>query len=854
MIEAVLLLAIVVLAIMLQDTRGRLTRLEKRWVDERPVVRAAQNEALETAEDPIDSIPDWQSSDAGAPAEAIDAPNVEPLAEHGEPSAALASHAQRFEAIVGGRLPIWIGGIALAFAGFFLVRYSIELGLFGPGARSLLAAAFGLALLALSEFGPRVPWLGGFVGSDKRIAQSLAGAGIATLYGTLYMASELYGLIGIGVAFVLVVSVTVLALALSLRHGPPTAIMGLAGGYLAPYVAGLPESSLASTLLYLGVFTLGLTGLAVWRGWRWLALAAGVASLIWTGSLLAIAETEALWSIGVLLTVIVIATLLAIGRIGRAGPEIGGIKGDLLVLAPLALGALQLVTLAAMIDFAPLSWLLLAVLAATTIIIVWRDELPSNALGIAFALSLIALAGSLMGEDATTARLIPAIGLALLFGAPALIAVARGKQGDWPAIGILAAVAPLCIAMFALAEPGRHIGWAMACAVAAVPVYAIRRLLAETTVAHRSALAALLAIGVALIGFALPGSLYPIGYALLFAVFALWRRGDTDSAMDIRVIALMITAVAMLLPAAGLVEIVGRSIGGAVAHFAMIPPLSALVLKLALPGVVVNAIARRVAMPAKIERVAVAVAGLALLGFAYAILKQPLAIATVDAFVARGFVERAVLTQLLLGAALWMMSRGADAELNRLGLIVAALALARFVWFDLAILNPVIVPQSVGPVPIANAATIHAAGIASGCWWLARLVDRGENRQGLARLLRYASLAIMVLTVLVSVRQLAHGSIIAGQAIATGENYLYSAALLLLSLGWLAVGIVRRVAVLRVAGLALLTAVTLKVFLVDAAALAGLLRVVSFLGLGAALIGIGWAYGKIAGGERAGGA
>jgi uncharacterized membrane protein len=44
--------------------------------------------------------------------------------------------------------------------------------------------------------------------------------------------------------------------------------------------------------------------------------------------------------------------------------------------------------------------------------------------------------------------------------------------------------------------------------------------------------------------------------------------------------------------------------------------------------------------------------------------------------------------------------------------------------------------------------------------------------------------------------------------------------------------------------------VTFKVFLIDAAVLAGLLRVVSFLGLGAALIGIGWAYGKIAGGER----
>ena len=47
---------------------------------------------------------------------------------------------------------------------------------------------------------------------------------------------------------------------------------------------------------------------------------------------------------------------------------------------------------------------------------------------------------------------------------------------------------------------------------------------------------------------------------------------------------------------------------------------------------------------------------------------------------------------------------------------------------------------------------------------------------------------------------------------------------------------------LRVAGLVLLTATALKVFLVDASALAGALRILSFLGLGVALIGIGKLY------------
>jgi hypothetical protein len=55
---------------------------------------------------------------------------------------------------------------------------------------------------------------------------------------------------------------------------------------------------------------------------------------------------------------------------------------------------------------------------------------------------------------------------------------------------------------------------------------------------------------------------------------------------------------------------------------------------------------------------------------------------------------------------------------------------------------------------------------------------------------------------------------------------------------------------LRFAGLLLLTATTLKVFLIDAAALDGILRILSFLGLGIALIGIGKLYAKVLSAER----
>jgi uncharacterized membrane protein len=77
------------------------------------------------------------------------------------------------------------------------------------------------------------------------------------------------------------------------------------------------------------------------------------------------------------------------------------------------------------------------------------------------------------------------------------------------------------------------------------------------------------------------------------------------------------------------------------------------------------------------------------------------------------------------------------------------------------------------------------------------------------------------------------------------ETYSYSALWLLLGVVVLAIGVRLGSQVLRIASAALIAAAVLKVFLFDMSELEGVLRALSFIGLGAVLIGIGLFYQKL---------
>jgi uncharacterized membrane protein len=188
-----------------------------------------------------------------------------------------------FEARLGSRWAVWVGGVALALGGLFLVRYSIEQNLLSPGARIALGGLFALALIAAGEWlrrreqGFALPGI-----PSANVPSVLTAAGTCTAFATAYGAYALYELISPATAFVLLGLIAVLTMVASTLHGPALAALGLIGAMGSPLLVSSDSPQPWALVIYLAFVALPAYGVARFRLWRWLALAAAIGALLWS--------------------------------------------------------------------------------------------------------------------------------------------------------------------------------------------------------------------------------------------------------------------------------------------------------------------------------------------------------------------------------------------------------------------------------------------------------------------------------------------------------------------------------------------------------------------------------------------
>lgn len=851
-----------------------------------------------------------------------------------------------FEDIFGRRLPIWGGGFALANAGIFLVRFSIEAGLLTPMVRVALSFVFGLALLAGAEaafrFDARL--------ADPRVRQALAGAGLATLYGAFYLAGTAYGLIGAGAAFAGLAAVTAAAIGLSFRFGLPSAVMGLVGGFAAPLLVDSDSANVPLLSFYLALITGGLAWSGQVQGTRWLSYGALAAGLGW-GTLMMMAGVSSGSDLAALgLYLVVLGTVLPAFLHARGGPR-------LVHLAAGALATLQMAVLVSDAGFAPLTWGLYLLIGAGLAAMGWRWEslrlgglvaaglglwllviwpepdarlfalvataLPAIFAGVPLALHIRGRAGLL--DLAQLGAVSLGMGLAvygrfgswdtdgfapLLAAVMAALAVLPGagfvmlwrRQGERDTRSALALLAPAALLAFAalLLISAAWLAPVMAVLVSAplLWLHAERDARALQAVAWAGAVMGLLALMVTpafsaeftQLGDAarpvdgLRALLRWVAAAAPFVGLALVNRtAAARHPAEIIAAALVYGALAQILPDAVLAWIAA---GVAIALLAVQPgrvaawgtalaiaaawsvvPLglwlrAGLVALGGEPFMVTSAIgmrdlAVRVAPllaalavlwqrgpdhPRALKPGALLAIGLLSGAVLHSLAKQIFAMSSVAQFEQAGMAERSLWQAALVGAA-WIAAARLPAGLRRpVGTGLIAAALAHFGWFTLVLHNPLLSVQNAGPIPIANWLTLAYGTAIVGLWQARRLwTDIVPS----ARAALDAAITVLVaLGALSLMRQTFAGAFIAAQPIGQTESLLISLMGIVLALGYLWFGSRRALRSWRIGSLVLMLVAVCKVFLFDAAALEGLLRIASFMALGFSLIGIGWIYSR----------
>ncbi|WP_312858580.1 DUF2339 domain-containing protein [Rhizobium sp. G21] len=212
--------------------------------------------------------------------------------------------------------------------------------------------------------------------------------------------------------------------------------------------------------------------------------------------------------------------------------------------------------------------------------------------------------------------------------------------------------------------------------------------------------------------------------------------------------------------------------------------------------------------------------------------------------------EQAIYTLLTIGASATLMAldlRQPSIVFRTGSMAVGYISMLSVLSAHFFGLNPYFTGEPTGDIPFFN--LLFLAFLLPGfAYGAAAHYARARRPLHYVMALALTGSALLFGYVTLSVRRLYHGADISEwKGFLQPELYTYSAVWLVLAAVLLVIGYRFRAKSIRLASAGLMLVVVLKVFLIDMANLEGLFRVLSFVGLGVVLIGIGRFYQTILG-------
>lgn len=790
-----------------------------------------------------------------------------------EPAApAKAARQSDVETALGTRWAVWVGGIALALGGLFLIRYTIEAGIFGPGVRLTMAAIFGLLLVAASEFirrtGFKVP-VQGIAGAY--IPAILTAAGAFILFGTVYAAYGVYGFIGPAFAFVLLGAIGIATIVAALVHGQALAGIGLLGAIVTPMLIASQAPNPWALFGYLAIVLAATGAIARMRDWALLMAAAFVGTGIWT--ILYMTDSPGANLQVILFINAVTLAILAFVWLGRrADPEQAGgfdwpsvapgVFVGLCVLALFVDPAFALagdalpgaVLLAAMVAVALYRTRAVPLLYAAGLVavMVYLGIIPPTAVASDFpGGSLIVNGVAVVTADTLTFRIGIVLGLFFIlagfWAARGSAASAPVRAASWAAWGVIVPLVILFSLWFTFGNLDRDFGYAFGAALLVAAFVVGGEWIAGRETPPRK--------GGAAVSFALGGA----AFAALLMLHMAFGSGMTTIMIGASAVVPALATRWRSYPVLGWI-----SVGAAIAvlcRVAFDPTVvgaeflsTTPVFNWLLPGYGIPALAfgfcawqlarttngrPRLAMEASAALFAL---------LTVAMLVRHAMHGGVITSGAPSLAEQAIYTLIALGAGaiLIAIDRRQPSSVLRYGSMAAGVASVLFiVGQHFAMLNPLFTDESTGRIPVFNLLLLAYLLPAIAAGGLA-LYARDKRPKWYAAMLALMAALLAFAYATLSVRRFFKGEFIGfWSGLGQIETYTYSALWLVMGVVLLTAGVWLKSQVLRIASAVLISVAVLKVFLFDMSELEGVLRALSFIGLGAVLIGIGLFYQRL---------
>jgi uncharacterized membrane protein len=477
----------------IRDLRDRLTIVEGRFEGERharpaPVAAPRDEPMIASAGPPENAAPPAPAFTEAPSWRPVSVPKIEPDAS------------MKLERLLTERWLVWLGGLALVLGGAFLVKFSVDQELLGPGARVSLGGLLGLGVIALGHWLSRrpipvsaLPWL---------VPPVLVGAGASIIFASLFAAYGLYGLIAAPTAFAALALTAAGTVLLSLGHGPFVALLGLAGAFAVPLLVRASEPSALGLFAYLLVVSAGALALLRWRQWPWLAWVVLGATAGWVLLWTLTWHPDDELVLGPFLCLLF--GLFAAFRLGIpgialfAGPIDSPLVWKIVMAAGATLSFLALIV-AGSADHSEPALAACFVLVLGFIAMARHDQAFDRLPWIGAALALLVLVGWDVGLPLVPelrdilARPLPgesgrfaatALAFAGLFGAAGFLGMPRARHPwRWASVAAAAPVAILAVAYWRLSSLGDLWAWVMAALVLAALLVAA----AERTGRHRLA-------------------------------------------------------------------------------------------------------------------------------------------------------------------------------------------------------------------------------------------------------------------------------------------------------------------------------------------------------------------------------